>query len=47
VPGVSPTGHHGSKKKVSLDLSLSVKKTRKRQFLEQMNKVVPWQALIN
>ena len=34
-------------KQVSLDLSLSVKKTRKREFLEQMDKVVPWQALID
>ena len=34
-------------KQASLDLSLSVKKTRKREFLEQMNKVVPRQPLIN
>lgn len=34
-------------KQASLDLSLSVKKTRKREFLEQMDKVVPWQALID
>jgi IS5 family transposase len=47
VPGVSPARHHGSKKQVSLDLNLSVKKTRKREFLEQMDKVVSWQALIN
>jgi IS5 family transposase len=33
-------------KQVSLDLNLSVNKTRKRKFLEQMDKVVPWQALI-
>jgi len=33
-------------KQTSLDLSLSVKKTRKREFLEQMGKVVTWQALI-
>ena len=33
-------------KQASLDLSLSVKKTRKREFLEQMDKVVPWPALI-
>ena len=32
-------------KQASLDLSLSVKKTRKREFLEQMDKVVPWTAL--
>jgi IS5 family transposase len=29
-------------KQVSLGLNLSSKKTRKRQFLEQMSKVVPW-----
>ena len=29
-------------KQVSLGLNLSTKKTRKREFLEQMNKVVPW-----
>ena len=46
VSGVSPAGHHRSMKQVSLDLSLSVKKTRKREFLEQMDKVVPWPALI-
>ena len=34
-------------KQASLELSLSVKKTRKRVFLEQMDKVVPWQALID
>jgi len=34
-------------KQASLELSLSVKKTRKREFLEQMDKVVPWQALID
>ncbi len=34
-------------KKVSLDLSLSVNKTRKREYLEQMDKVVQWQALID
>jgi len=28
-------------------VSLSVKKTRKREFLEQMDKVVPLQALID
>jgi IS5 family transposase len=28
-------------------LSLIVKKTRKREFLEQMDKVVPWQALVD
>ncbi len=34
-------------KQASLELSLSVNKTRKREFLEQMDKVVPWQALID
>jgi IS5 family transposase len=33
-------------KQVSLNLSLRLKKTRKREFLEQMDKVVPWQAPI-
>jgi IS5 family transposase len=33
-------------KQAVLDLSLSVKKTRKREFLEQMDKVVPWAALV-
>ena len=33
-------------KQASFELSLSVKKTRKREFLEQMEQVVPWQALI-
>jgi IS5 family transposase len=33
-------------KQANLDLSLGVKKTRKREFLDQMDKVVPWQALI-
>ena len=33
-------------KQANLDLSLGVKKTRKREFLDQMDKVFPWQALI-
>ena len=33
-------------KQAALDLSLSVKKTRKREFLEQMDKVVPWASLV-
>jgi IS5 family transposase len=33
-------------KQVSLGLNLSTKKTRKREFLEQMNKVVPWAVLV-
>jgi len=35
-----------SKKQAALDLNLSVKKTRKREFLEQMECVVPWAALV-
>lgn len=34
-------------KQANLDLSLSVKKTRKREFLEQMDKVVSWAALVD
>jgi hypothetical protein len=33
-------------RQVSLGLNLSTKKTRKREFLEQMNKVVPWDVLV-
>ena len=33
-------------KQVALDLKLSVKKMRKREFLEQMERVVPWAALV-
>ena len=33
-------------KQAALNLSLSVKKTRKRQFLEQMEQAVPWSALV-
>lgn len=33
-------------KQVSLGLNLSTKKTRKREFLEQMDKVVPWAVLV-
>ena len=33
-------------KQTALGLNLSVKKTRKREFLEQMNQVVPWTALV-
>ena len=33
-------------KQSSLDLNLSVKKTRKREFLFEMNRVVPWSALV-
>jgi len=33
-------------KQAALDLKLSVKKTRKREFLEQMERVVSWAALV-
>lgn len=33
-------------KQTSLDLNLNLKTTRKREFLEQMNQVVPWAALV-
>ena len=33
-------------KQAALDLKLSVKKTRKREFLAQMECVVPWAALV-
>jgi transposase, IS5 family len=33
-------------KQTALGLNLSVKKTRKAEFLEQMNQVVPWAALV-
>ena len=33
-------------KQAALNLKLSVKKTRKREFLEQMVRVVPWAALV-
>ena len=33
-------------KQATLGLSLDLKKTRKRQFLEQMDQVVPWTALV-
>ena len=33
-------------KQAALNLNLSVKKTRKREFLEQMEQVVPWSALV-
>ena len=35
-----------SMKQASLELHLSAKKTRKRKFLEQMERVVPWAALV-
>ncbi len=33
-------------KQASLELNLNAKKTRKREFLEQMERVVPWAALV-
>ena len=33
-------------KQATLGLSLDIKTTRKRQFLEQMDQVVPWAALV-
>ena len=33
-------------KQAALNLNLSLKKTRKREFLEQMGRVVPWAALV-
>ena len=33
-------------KQSSLDLNLSVKRTRKREFLFEMDRVVPWSALV-
>ena len=35
-----------SMKQASLELNLSAKKTRKREFLEQMARVVPWAELV-
>ena len=33
-------------KQASLGLNLSTKKTRKREFLEEMERVVPWKVLV-
>ena len=33
-------------KQATLELGLDIKKTRKRQFFEQMDQVVPWTALV-
>ncbi len=32
-------------KQADLGLNLSTKRTRKREFLDEMNRVVPWSAL--
>ena len=34
-------------KQASLNLDLHCKKTRKREFLEQMEQVVPWAELVS
>jgi transposase, IS5 family len=34
-------------KQAALNLNLSIKKTRKQVFLEQMDKVVPWSTLVD
>ncbi len=36
----------GAMKQLGLGLNLSTKKTRKREFLEEMERVVPWAALV-
>jgi len=33
-------------KQISLGLNLSTKKTCKREFLDEMERVVPWKALV-
>jgi IS5 family transposase len=33
-------------KQLGLGLNLSTKKTRKREFLEEMQRVVPWDVLV-
>ena len=33
-------------KQLGLDLNLSTRKTRRREFLEGMERVVPWAALV-
>jgi hypothetical protein len=33
-------------KQANLGLNLSTKKTRKREFLDEMDRVVPWAALV-
>jgi IS5 family transposase len=41
-----PQGKMESMKQTMLDLKLCAKKTRKREFLEQMEQVVPWAELV-
>ncbi len=33
-------------KQITLGLDLSTKKTRKREFLDEMERVVPWKVLV-
>ena len=33
-------------KQADLGLNLTTKRTRKREFLDEMNRVVPWSALV-
>jgi IS5 family transposase len=33
-------------KQTELGLNLTIKRTRKREFLEQMERVLPWAALV-
>lgn len=33
-------------KQADLGLNLTIKRTRKREFLDEMNRVVPWAALV-
>jgi hypothetical protein len=41
------TGNRGNAmKQIRLDQNLSIKKTRKRELLEEMERVVPWAALV-
>ena len=34
-------------KQADLGLNLTTKRTRKREFLDEMERVVPWQALVD
>ena len=38
--------HHSAMKKASPGLKLAVKQARKQVFLDQMDRVVPWSALV-
>lgn len=39
--------HFNTMKQNSFDLNLSTRKTRKQAFLQQMESVVPWAALVD